>query len=80
MRNCFATLLRSHAWKVAHLAVKHKSGTLVFLCGFGMDRKKERKKAGTAAVGGGGGEVGQSCSSATQTDHSGKNASLVLVC
>lgn len=47
--------------KVAHLAVKHKSGTLVFLCGFGMDRKKKRKKAGTAAVEGG----RQHCSSAT---------------
>lgn len=57
MRNCFATLLRSHVFrhasKVAHLAVEHKSGTLVFLCGFGMDRKKKRKKAGTAAVVGG---------------------------
>lgn len=52
----------THASKVAHLAVGHKSGTLVFLCGFGMDRKKKRKKAGTAAVEGGG---RQSCSSAT---------------
>lgn len=43
----------THASKVAHLAVEHKSGTLVFLCGFRMDRKKKRKKAGTAAVGGG---------------------------
>lgn len=55
------------ASKVAHLAVGHKGGTLVFLCGFGMDRKKKRKNAGTAAVEEGerrGGD-GQSCSSAT---------------
>lgn len=43
----------THASRVAHLAVEHKSSTLVFLCGSGMDRKKERKKARTAAVGGG---------------------------
>lgn len=67
----------THASRVAHLAVEHKSSTLVFLCGSGMDRKKERKKARTAAVGGG---VTELLQSTTQTDHSGKNASLLLVC
>lgn len=68
---------RTHASRVAHLAVKDKGSTVVFPCGSGMERKKEG-----AAVGGsgGGGVGGRSRSSATQTDHSGKNASLVLVC
>lgn len=65
----------THASRVAHFAVKDKSCMVVFLCGSGMERKKKRKKEGAAAGGG-----GRSRSSATQTDHSGKNASLVLVC
>lgn len=34
----------THASRVAHLAVEHKSGTLVFFCGSGMDRKKRERK------------------------------------
>ena len=77
MRNCFATLLHSHMRaKVAHLAVEHKSSTLV-LSLWRRDGQKEKEKESRNSCRGG---VGQSCSSATQTDHSGKNVSLVLVC
>lgn len=34
----------AHASRVAHMAVKDKGGTVVFLCGSGMERKKKRKK------------------------------------
>lgn len=76
--SCFSTCFTctlTHASRVAHLAVRDKGSTVVFLCGSGMGRKKKRKKEGAAAGG-----SGRSSSSATQTDHSGKNASLVLVC
>lgn len=64
---------QTHGSRAAHIAVKDKGSTVVFLCGSGMEGKKEREGA---AAGGG----GRSRSSTTQTDHSGKNASLVLVC
>lgn len=69
------TCTLTHASRVAHLAVRDKGSTVVFLCGSGTGRKQKRKKEGAAAGG-----SGRSSSSATQTDHSGKNASLVLVC
>lgn len=66
----------THASRVAHLAVEHKSSTLVFLCGSGMDRKKRERKHEQLLLGGG----AELLQSTTQTDHSGKNASLMLVC
>lgn len=40
---------RTHASRVAHIAVKHKGSTVVFLCGSGMERKKKRKKEGESS-------------------------------
>lgn len=71
------SLTRTHASRVAHIAVKDKGSTVVFLSGSGMERKRKKERKRERAAAGGG---GQSRSSATQTDHSGKNASLVLVC
>lgn len=39
----------THASRVAHIAVKDKGGTVVFLCGSGMERKKKRKKEGESS-------------------------------
>lgn len=39
------TRTATHASRVAHMAVKDKGSTVVFLCGPGMERKKMRKKA-----------------------------------
>lgn len=36
----------THASRVAHIAVKDKGSTVVFLCGSGMERKKKRKNRG----------------------------------
>lgn len=40
------TRTQTHASRVAHIAVKDKGSTVVFLSGSGMERKKKRKKEG----------------------------------
>lgn len=40
---------QTHASRVAHIAVKDKGSTVVFLSGSGMERKKKRKKEGESS-------------------------------
>lgn len=68
----------THTSRAAHIAVKDKgkrSRASLCLCFWEKQKEGEQQQL---LVGGGG--LDRASSSATQTDHSGKNASLVLVC
>lgn len=43
------TRTQTHASRVAHIAVKDKGSTVVFLSGSGMERKKKRKREGESS-------------------------------
>lgn len=67
----------THTSRAAHIAVKDKgkrSRASLCLCFWEKQKEGEQQQL---LVGGG---LDRASSSATQTDHSGKNASLVLVC